>query len=252
MLNLIKMNLFKMCKRKNTWVICAVSLALTLLLVVITKIAVEYGAGDIKTINFYNEFLDMFLELMPVYVILFSVAFVADEYSSKYNNNTFGITTRKYKFVINNIITVAVFLVMIFVITLIPTLVLELILNHSILEFTGLRHFICALSANMVLYLAIGVVFMFLATLMRKGTPSTIGLVYYLFFNSLLYMLIDLLLKKLKLQDFHFRKYILFGNLGEISEKCNGNDLLRCVIVAVVFIVVFAAGNTMLLTKRDL
>lgn len=238
-------------KGKRLWVLCAVSLGLTLFITIVSKIMIVSGFTKITTINFYTDFLDMFIDVVPIYMMIFAVGLVADEYSSKYCNNLFSITNQKYKFVTANFVALIAFLALMFVTTFVPTLILELILHGSNLKFVGFGHFLTVLGSNMILILAIGVVCMFLATLMRNSVPLTLGIVYMLFFSGMIYMALDFLLYKLNI-EFAFRKYLLFGNLIEISQKCNEMVLLRCIIVSVIYIAVFAVANTAILQKRDL
>ena len=77
------------------------------------------------------------------------------------------------------------------------------------------------------------------------------GLIYALMLYSIFYTLIDYLIDKIGIHDFTVYDYTLFGMMLQLNGHDSNSMLLRAVIVAVVYIILFNIGSILLIKKRD-
>lgn len=237
---------------KRTWILYLVSVGFQVLFSAIGKILQSASDNGNNVVQFYDDFRGIFGDMLPILVLIFAVAVVADEYASRYNNNTFGLTPYKYKFVLCNLLNCFIFVISLFVITFISGLLFDLVLYGKNLQFDGLAEFATCISILLLLNFAVSVVAMFFTAWMRKSVPLTVGLVYGLMFCNLIYMGIDTLLNRAFDIKVSIENYTLFGNLAIMKSDFARSDVVRSIIVAIIYIFIFAVLNSVLWRKRDL
>lgn len=251
MIRLLKMNLYKLVISKRTWITCGVSAAIYIFTVLVQNTMVIEGESLNEIVNVFDVALSLIQGFSLIYIIICAVCFTTDNYKTRYINNIFGITSRKYKFVLAEFVTMALYVVILFITSTFAIIIASLLTKGGRLSWSHAGLFLKEIGVYFIIYMGIVSLVAFLANLLRRNIALTIGLIYSLLFFSTLYSLVDYLIEKIGIHNFTVYDYTIFGMLVQLDENDCNSMLLRAIIVAVVYIILFNIGSILLVKKRD-
>lgn len=280
MLNVIKMELHRLFRSKSLYATAAVCAGIIILLVMLTAALLnitpdvspsdmtvsmgdaempvsvsdaEADAGSINPVSFCISFIR---GVCAIFVVIFTAIFVNGFYKDGYSKNVIACVRNRWYFQVAKTVCVAVYCAIILAVSSVVSIVMSSISVPSFrLEYMGV--FFLFLLGEFLLLNAIGLLSAFLTEL----TYSKVTAIVYILLAStnLIIGLLSLLESKLS-EIFHTNVELwkLLPSLYDSSFALNAPDtsgnagmLAHAVLLSLVFIVIYNAAGTWLITKRD-
>lgn len=260
MINILKVDLYKMFKAKSFYVIGIILAAFSALnAYAFAKISLDANEELLMLIN--SNFFVVFMQnvnSVVTYVTLFVVLFMVSEFS---NGTIKNIATKGYlresiyfsKLIVGAISTLIYVAVVALSIYLPYIFVLR---GHITNEFEMPKYFINSffiMLLHLLAYISIGLM---IASLVRKSGLSVVCLFA---FTSLIPFILDMLDKLLASNfetKFSLSKYFISGSLGYAISQADlsipDKDILRIILVPICFFVASVAIGVTVFKKRDI
>ena len=260
MINILKVDLYKMFKAKSFYVIGIILAAFSALnAYAFAKISLDANEELLMLIN--SNFFVVFMQnvnSVVTYVTLFVVLFMVSEFS---NGTIKNIATKGYlresiyfsKLIVGAVSTLIYVAVVALSIYLPYIFVLR---GHITNEFEVPKYFINSffiMLLHLLAYISIGLM---IASLVRK---SGISVVCLFAFTSLIPFILDMLDKLLASNfetKFSLSKYFISGSLGYAISQADlsipDKDILRIILVPICFFVASVAIGVTVFKKRDI
>ena len=281
MLNMIKMDLYRMFRTKSMyviWIVLAAALLFTTYLCeteydvinnddamrqeqivrptaenlnvgMAVELPTEYGAKvtvfDIFFANSQGKFYALFL-------VIFAVIFSTADISSGYIKNIGGQVQKRGALIFSRSIALAVFTAM----TLIGAFLFQAVANGIVfkeLEWGGSKAVFPYVLTEIALHYALVLICMTVAIVLKNNVISmVIAVCLTMNIMSLVYGFINHLVQKIGIQNFQIYQYTVTGKLSLLPMKPSGTECLGAVCVAAVFIVAMAMLSSVIFQKRDI
>lgn len=279
MLNLIRMDLYRLIHSKSTWVIMVFVIALAIFGSVMTDTDIELlkeepaiatEASEDRPIGIYVEAqpewltgsiemgsevsAEMRSELLAVLCVIFAAIFANGDYKNGYIKNIAGRFPRREQLVISKFVTIA-FQVFLMTALFVATLVISgYVLWGSDFYLGDAGDFFKYIFVQYLLHLGMASLIMFLCLLTRSAAFGMTGGI--LFCSGLavpLYALINKGINGLKHGlDFDINKYVLDGNITMLKYDSAASMIDRGLLVGAAFAVVSLALAVLITKKRDI
>lgn len=281
MLNLIKMDLYRMFRTKSLYVICIVLAAALLFTTILCKTDYEIlneadavqqeqvaeltteniNVGMIVTLptepgekvtvfdiffgNSQGKFYALFL---VIFVVLFSTA----DISSGYIKNIGGQVQSRGALAISRAIALAVFTIM----TLAGVFVFQAVANGIIfgyLEWGDARAILLYFATEVVLHYALVLICMTIAVTLKNNVISmVIAVCLTMNVMTIVYGLVNNAIQKMGIQNFQIYEYTITGKLSLLPMNPGGKECLAAFGVALAFIVATIVAGSVVFQKRDI
>lgn len=281
MLNLIKMDLYRMFRTKSLYVICIVLAAALLFTTILCKTDYEIlneadavqqeqvaeltteniNVGMIVTLptepgekvtvfdiffgNSQGKFYALFL---VIFVVLFSTA----DISSGYIKNIGGQVQSRGALAISRAIALAVFTIM----TLAGVFVFQAVANGIVfgyLEWGDARAILLYFATEVVLHYALVLICMTIAVTLKNNVISmVIAVCLTMNVMTIVYGLVNNAIQKMGIQNFQIYEYTITGKLSLLPMNPGGKECLAAFGVALAFIVATIVAGSVVFQKRDI
>lgn len=281
MLNLIKMDLYRMFRTKSLyviWIVLAVALLFTTILCktdyeilneadavqqeqvaeltteninvgMMVTLPTEPGEKvtvfDIFFGNSQGKFYALFL---VIFVVLFSTA----DISSGYIKNIGGQVQSRGALAISRAIALAVFTIM----TLAGVFVFQAVANGIIfgyLEWGDARAILLYFATEVVLHYALVLICMTIAVTLKNNVISmVIAVCLTMNVMTIVYGLVNNAIQKMGIQNFQIYEYTITGKLSLLPMNPGGKECLAAFGVALAFIVATIVAGSVVFQKRDI
>lgn len=263
MINLLKVDFYKMFKAKSFYVIGIILTAIAALnSYLYAKMTLDSinGSGMFSFSGFNMTFFSSFFNNVQgviTYISIFVVLFMCSEFS---NGTMKNIATKGYhresiylsKF-ITSVVGSIIYIAFMALASYIPYFII--LGNKDTNAFNMPEHFISCFSILLlyiVTYLSISLL---IASLLRKSGISIFG-VFALSLVAALTSLFDMFLKNVVETDFKLSQYTLTNNLqvlsGSLSSGIPNEDFFRIILVPASFLVASMAIGLVFFKKRDM
>ena len=280
MLNMIRMELYRMVRMKSFWVIIFIVGFINLVTVALNDMVMEtpeyqqaieasqsireddvvanIGMGVSLTPNEDGSY--NFLEIIcgaakgmvcALFVGIFTVIFATADFNSGYIKNYGGAVKHRYHMVIAKGIGVMVYTIFFFAVFIASSTVGVLISDHSLVFESGSKIFE-VLTVQAFLHIVFGWVIMTLCLIVRNNLVSMIitsCIAMHVF--AALYSLADKGLKKLGWKKAAISDYTVSGRIMQYGTESK-NILVSTLVVATVFIVLSFVLGSLWTTRKDL
>lgn len=252
MINIVKMDIYRLFKTKALYIIGVVFVGLVILL---TYFSYELGdAEGIDTnLKIYVDYTMSFtIMVYTVVIAVFSVLFTTAESSSGYIKNIGGQISARSILILSKAAALLLYTIVMFVIYFI----VQMIANKAFfgyIEFRGeAREFTEYAAIQILLHFALALLCMMAAVIIRKnGIAMTIAVILGLRITGNFYEGINMLFDSF--DGFDISKYLLIGNMNslllaeDISSVAGG-----AIIVGVCFAAVSLLVSCLFFEKRDI
>lgn len=252
MINIVKMDIYRLFKTKALYIIGVVFVGLVILL---TYFSYELGdAEGIDTnLKIYVDYTMSFtIMVYTVVIAVFSVLFTTAESSSGYIKNIGGQISPRSILILSKAAALLLYTIVMFVIYFI----VQMIANKAFfgyIEFRGeAREFTEYAAIQILLHFALALLCMMAAVIIRKnGIAMTIAVILGLRITGNFYEGINMLFDSF--DGFDISKYLLIGNMNslllaeDISSVAGG-----AIIVGVCFAAVSLLVSCLFFEKRDI
>lgn len=281
MLNLIKMDLYRMFRTKSLYVICIVLAAALLFTTILCKTDYEIlneadavqqeQVAELTTENINVGMIvtlptepgekvtvfDIFFgnsqgKFYALFLVIFAVLFSTADISSGYIKNIGGQVQSRGALVISRAIALAVFTIM----TLAGVFVFQAVANGIIfgyLEWGDARAILLYFATEVVLHYALVLICMTIAVTLKNNVISmVIAVCLTMNVMTIVYGLVNNAIQKMGIQNFQIYEYTITGKLSLLPMNPGGKECLAAFGVALAFIVATIVAGSVVFQKRDI
>lgn len=281
MLNMLKMDLYRMlCTRSMyvIWIVMAVVIVATTALVKMDFDAInaenpaqeeqliEAGTEDVNVgINvelptqrgesitvfdvFYANSMSRFYAL---FLVIFAVIFSTADINSGYIKNIGGQVKNRGALIVSRAAALAVFTF----ITMAGVFLLQAVSNFIYfreVEWGNLNAFLAYFFTESALHYALVLICMAIAVILKNNVISmVISICITMNLMSLVYYLIDRLIDKVGIHNFVISRYTVTGRIAMLGMEPGGRECLVSLAVAVIFGIVVTTLGSVIFRKRDI
>lgn len=281
MLNIIKMDLYRMLKTKSMYVIWIVLAAILLITTSLCKTDYELSTekdamkqeqvteptvdninvgmmvtlptepGEKVTVYdifFANSQGKLYALLLVIFTVLFSTA----DISSGYIKNIGGQVGNRGTLISSRAIALAVFTVL----TMAGAFLFQAAANGIFfgeLEWGNTKAILSYFVTELALHYALVLICMAIAIILKNNVISmVIAVCLSMNVMTIVYGVINSAIQKIGIQNFQIYKYTITGKLSLLPMNPSGNECLAAFGVAIVFIVMMISVSSVVFQKRDI
>ena len=281
MLNIIKMDLYRMFKTKSMYVIWIVLAAILLITTFLCKTDYELSTekdamkqeqvteptvdninvgmmvtlptepGEKVTVYdifFANSQGKLYALLLVIFTVLFSTA----DISSGYIKNIGGQVGNRGSLIFSRSIALSVFTVL----TMTGAFLFQAAANCIVfgeLEWGNTKAILSYFVAELALHYALVLICMAIAIILKNNVISmVIAVCLTMNVMTIVYGVVNSAIQKIGIQNFQIYKYTITGKLSLLPMNPSGNECLAAFGVAIVFIVIMISVSSVVFQKRDI
>lgn len=281
MLNIIKMDLYRMLKTKSMyviWIVLAVILLITTSLcktdyeLLTEKDAMKQEQVTEPTVDNINVGMmvtlptepgekvtvyDIFFansqgKLYALLLVIFTVLFSTADISSGYIKNIGGQVRNRGTLILSRAIALAVFTVL----TMAGAFLFQAAANGIFfgeLEWGNTKAILSYFVTELALHYALVLICMAIAIILKNNVISmVIAVCLTMNVMTIVYGVINSAIQKIGIQNFQIYKYTITGKLSLLPMNPSGNECLAAFGVAIVFIVMMISVSSVVFQKRDI
>ena len=281
MLNMIKMDLYRMFRTKSLyviWIVLAVALLITtslcktdydslneedavqqeqiaeptaenmnvgMMVTLPTEPGEKVTVYDIFFANSQGKFYALFL-------VIFAVMFSTADIGSGYIKNIGGQVKKRGALIFSRSIALAVFTVL----TMAGAFLFQAVANYIVfreLTWGSSKADLSYFLTELALHYALVLICMAVAIILKNNVISmVIAICLTMNIMSIIYGLINSAVQKMGIQNFQIYKYTITGKLSLLPMNPSGNECLAAFGVAMVFIVIMISVSSVVFQKRDI
>lgn len=280
MINVIKMDFYRMFKTKSLYVIWAVMAFVTVFTTYLS--AEEFRDTEILQENIQemqettpeNMNLGMSVTLptepsekvtvydivsaniqgkvVALFIVIFAVIFSMADMNSGYIKNIGGQVAKRSRLIWSKGLSLFVYTVF----TMGIFVIVQVISNQiffGYIKFGNVEMFLKYFAVQVVLHFALALICMTIAMLIRNNVVSmTIAICLCMNVMMVLYSGIDKLLEHIVSKDFHLINYTVTGKLSLLPMNFTNKEGLMAFVVGCIFIVVMSIISGVMFEKRDI
>lgn len=281
MLNMIKMDLYRMFRTKSMYVIWIVLAAVLVFTTFLCKadfdLMNEVDAtqqGEIAEPTTDNINLGMMVTLptepgekitvfdvffgnsqgkfYALFLVIFAVMFSTADISSGYIKNIGGQVQNRGTLIISRAIAMAVFTIL----TMTGAFLFQAAANRIVLgylEWGAPKAILSYFMTEAALHYALVMICMAIAVILKNNVISMVMAVCLTMnMMTIIYGVVDHLILNMGIQNFQIYNYTITGKLSLLPMYPDGNQCLTALGVSAVFIIVMAAVSSVVFQKRDI
>ena len=281
MLNIIKMDLYRMLKTKSMYVIWIVLAAILLITTSLSKTdyelltekdAMKQEQVTEPTVDNINVGMMVTLPTEPgekvtvfdiffansqgkfyaLFLVIFAVLFSTADISSGYIKNIGGQVGNRGSLIFSRSIALSVFTVL----TMTGAFLFQAAANCIVfgeLEWGNTKAILSYFVAELALHYALVLICMAIAIILKNNVISmVIAVCLSMNVMTIVYGVINSAIQKIGIQNFQIYKYTITGKLSLLPMNPSGNECLAAFGVAIVFIVMMISVSSVVFQKRDI
>ena len=281
MLNIIKMDLYRMLKTKSMYVIWIVLAAILLITTSLCKTDYELSTEKDAmkqeqvtepTVDNINVGMMVTLPTEPgekvtvfdiffansqgkfyaLFLVIFAVLFSTADISSGYIKNIGGQVGNRGSLIFSRSIALSVFTVL----TMTGAFLFQAAANCIVfgeLEWGNTKAILSYFVAELALHYALVLICMAIAIILKNNVISmVIAVCLSMNVMTIVYGVINSAIQKIGIQNFQIYKYTITGKLSLLPMNPSGNECLAAFGVAMVFIVIMISVSSVVFQKRDI
>ena len=281
MLNIIKMDLYRMFKTKSMYVIWIVLAAILLITTSLCKTdyellnekdAMKQEQVTEPTVDNINVGMMVTLPTEPgekvtvfdiffansqgkfyaLFLVIFAVLFSTADISSGYIKNIGGQVGNRGSLIFSRSIALSVFTVL----TMTGAFLFQAAANCIVfgeLEWGNTKVILSYFVAELALHYALVLICMAIAIILKNNVISmVIAVCLTMNVMTIVYGVVNSAIQKIGIQNFQIYKYTITGKLSLLSMNPSGNECLAAFGVAMVFIVMMISVSSVVFQKRDI
>ena len=281
MLNMIKMDLYRMFRTKSLYVIWIVLAAILLITTSLCKTdyelmtekdAMKQEQVTEPTVDNINVGMMVTLPTEPgekvtvfdiffansqgkfyaLFLVIFAVLFSTADISSGYIKNIGGQVGNRGSLIFSRSIALSVFTVL----TMTGAFLFQAAANCIVfgeLEWGNTKVILSYFVAELALHYALVLICMAIAIILKNNVISmVIAVCLSMNVMTIVYGVINSAIQKIGIQNFQIYKYTITGKLSLLPMNPSGNECLAAFGVAIVFIVMMISVSSVVFQKKDI
>lgn len=278
MLNMIKMDIYRLFQSKSMyaiWMILAFFLLSTTFMtktdmaamegevtesqveepeeeVVEVGISVEMPTKPGEKVTVYDEFYaNTQGKVMALFIVIFTVLFSTADLTSGYIKNIAGQVKDRWKMILSKTLSVFLYIVMTLGLSILWQALCHLFILGYV-KFGDGQQFFTYFAVQVFLHFALALICMAVAVFLRNNVISMIfSVCLCLNFLAIIYSLIDKFVHKWGKEDFSIINYTVTGKISLLPWDLTRKDGVGALLVSAVFILVMTVFTSIVFEKRD-
>lgn len=210
-----------------------------------TKPGEKVSVCDIFFANSQGKFYALFL-------VIFAVIFSTDDIGNGYIKNIGGQVKKRGRLVFSRAAALGVFTI----ITMVMVLLLQIVINEIVfgyVKFGNAKEMLPYFLTEIVLHYALVLVCMAIAIVFRNNVVSIVaGVCLTMNIMNIVYGVIDNAIAKAGIHNFEIYDYTITGKLSLLSMNPGTVECAKALGVALVFIVAMTVMGSVIFQKRDI
>lgn len=280
MLNILKMDLYRMFKTKSLriiWLIMSVLIIGTTYLAytefkaeqpvydessetAVTEdepqnfgmdVTVPTRPGEDVTV-FDMVFANLHGKFIALFVVIFAVMFATADITSGYIKSIGGQVRNRSQLIVSK----ALLLFLYTVLTIAVFILVQAVSNQiffGYMEWGDMTQFLQYTGTEILLHYALALICMTIAIIARNNVFSMImSVLLCMNFMMILYSFIDKIIAKVGVKDFELIEYTVTGRMSMLSMETTGKDIVGGVCIAAAFIIAMTVLCSTVFEKRDI
>lgn len=284
MLNVLKMDVYRLLHTKSSYVMAIVLVVMIFLTTVLVGSVEDMPAVDTDSVQISSddtidsgdaannvginvtvptesgEKITVFDEFygnaqgkaLALLIVIFAVLFTTGDISSGYVKNTAGQVRHRWYLVVSKAVCLFVYTLFMLILTIVSqALANRLILGH--LEWGDGVIFLHYFLLQFLLHYALVLICMAIAIILKSNVLSMIlGVCLCMNMMNIIYGLVDHLIYKITDNNFQMLKYTVTGKMGSLPMNPDGAAAVPAIIVAIAFIAAALLIQSFVFEKRDI
>ena len=200
---------------------------------------------------------DMFSTMLSssfsaMFLVIFVVIFVNADNKNGYIKNIAGQIDHRSWMVFSKVVCVAVYTLFVMLVTALA----GALGSRMAFGYVYIKEFsdpLSYLGSQYLLHFALAMIILCVTMVLRSSAISmTIAVCLCMNISSLLYALVDKLVAKCGVKDFHLSEYVVTGNISLLPAAWDSKMYIRAIVVALCFAAVSVAIGSITVKKRDI
>lgn len=283
MLNLIKMDMYRMVRTVSFWVLCIVAAAMAIFSVYMTEVEMSAIRGtsyaeqsesfqdtqseDALTIGVYVDtdpawaeekipYIDLVSKNLSGMMVLllcaiFPPLFVNAEQKHGYIKNIAGQLPRRGMLVLSKLAVIAIQVLALFVVFMLAIAATGLIIWGNRLVFDDFGKLMGVVAVQYLLHFAFSAVVSAITVATRiTGICMTFGILVATGFMQMLYYAVNYQFETNNI-NFNIMNYMLDCCVGQILPTAESGDIIRIIVVGAAYLMISAVASVIIMQKRD-
>ncbi len=262
MLNVIKMDFYRLFKTKSFYITQIIYLAVCALNIwsysMIQNMSSSSDNGIVITTTSTFVFSDYMNTLLCggtaiLFVVIFTVIFCGGEFKKGYIKNIASIVSKKQYIIISKTIIILFYTLIMHILTIIVGYVGVGLIAQEDTSIDLSKLFIIA-GIEILLCMAIALIVEAIFMLTRKSIIAMIGGIVYIYVGGIVYIFLNFLVSHFtKYDDFDISKYTALGNMTiNINFSASHTDFIRSMIVGVIITAIGITLSIISINKKDI
>lgn len=269
MLNLIKMDLYRLFKTKSLktgLIISAMISFVTIAIIAFLSNLVPQLSPDSQVtmtemmpfVNWRNSvsFYDIILTATNVLSLMVSAVlasiFINEEQINGYIKNIAGQVKNKGMMIVAKFVALAVMTLFVLIAYTAGATVSGFVFFNKVITYEGLTQFLAVFGTKYVIYLSVNAIILFLCTLTKSKTLSVaVGVIFGSGASIIVYNIISTFIGIVLKLEVPVASYVPDGLVFGLTMTAPSAEIIKAIAVAVVYIVVFIVASMVVMKKRD-
>lgn len=269
MLNLIKMDLYRLFKTKSlkTGVIISAMISfVTIAIIAFLSNLVPQLSPDSQVtmtemmpfVNWRNSvsFYDIILTATNVLSLMVSAVlasiFINEEQINGYIKNIAGQVKNKGMMIVAKFVALAVMTLFVLIAYTAGATVSGFVFFNNAITYEGLTQFLAVFGTKYVIYLSVNAIILFLCNLTKSKTLSVaVGVIFGSGASIIVYNIISTFIGIVLKLEVPVASYVPDGLVFGLTMTAPSAEIIKAIAVAVAYIVVFIVASMVVMKKRD-
>lgn len=269
MLNLIKMDFYRLFKSKSFYLIAGITIIMSIVMMLMFGVysisldRLTTGELNAETMELlestlprtFSQYFEIFFfgNYITLYLVIFIVIFCNAEFGRGYIKNIAPLITPRYKMAFSKLIITIFMTVLLYILTAL-VVVCGCAIGSIPITVDNPGGLVKMLVVGMLMNISLTAFVMMLFYVFRKSMPALISGIVYVTMGQLLYSFLNLLLKAVfKSDKIDCTRFTNLGNmLTHVNTSADTGTYVRASIVAVVILAVSMTITCLSLNKKDI
>lgn len=269
MLNLIKMDFYRLFRSKSFYLISGITVIMSVFMMLmfgVYSLALDkLNTGELSADTMaliestlpsnFSQYFEIFFfgNYIPVYLIIFIVIFCNAEFGKGYIKNIAPLITPRYKMAFSKLIITVFMTIIVYILTAL-VVVCGCAIGNVPMTIDNPGGLVKMILVGILMNISLSSFVMMLFYVFRKAMPALISGIVYVTMGQFAYALLNLLFKAVfQTEKIDLTKFTNLGNmLTHVNTSADTETYVRATIVAVVIMAASMGLTCLSLNKKDI
>lgn len=248
MINLIKMDIYRLFRTKALYIIAVTFFIFVFLF---TYMQFELFSTDSSITISVENIMELTMILFTLVITIFSTLFTTSENTSGYIKNIGGQISARSLLIVSKAAALLLYTIIMFGAYLIVQLIAYRIVCGDITFQSEPKDFAIYVAIEILLHFALALVCIMIALVIpSSGIAMTLSVILGCRITTNFYAAINMLFDSIK--DFDVSNYLLIGNIGSLSAASTNHEAMTAILVGIIFGAASMLISCLIFEKKDI